>query len=350
MKIPPEAQPFINGLAEISSLAQKSKGRKTPEDDIVDPFFSDELRILNSFSLRRLADKAQVFPSPASPHTLTRLSHTAEVVSFAGATAKILGLNMFLCRAIAMGHDIGHAPYGHLGESFISEAAGRNFRHEVFGVVLAQEIEGLNLSFEVAEGILLHSKKEEEVFTDPDLPPEYNVAMLADKITYTFSDIEDAMRHGYLKKESLPKNLWRLGENKAEQSSRCFLALLKESCKKQSVLFLDSEEAQIFAEIRNWMYKNFYLCLDKKIQEVCIQLVYDFLRTDETFTELDPAILLALMTDREVDTIGQMAFRFQRPNGSDVRNFGFMEIVPSLKGRCIDWTDPKLDWQQKDQN
>jgi dGTPase len=204
--------PYLNSLFFSQFVSSQSLGRRYSLEELDDdhlylgafnPYFIDREKIRLSKSLRRLEDKTQVFIDHRSnPHIRNRRSHTDEVVSIAVYIAQILGLNVYLVEAIALGHDIGHSPYGHLGERIIGELSGRDFRHYIMSVVIAQFIErngkGLNLSWEVLEGIANHSRGAGGLKINPDLPLEYAVVMLADKVAYTFSDLNDALRCGYL--------------------------------------------------------------------------------------------------------------------------------------------------------
>jgi len=213
---------FKDGLAHKAFRSETSRGRlnSAKDDDymyygVLDPFEMDVQKILESKAIRRLKDKTQVFCFPENPHVRTRLSHTFQVVSVSTLIARILGLNVHLCQAIAWGHDIGHTPYGHMGEEFIARMTGKDFRHEIFGMVIAQRIErmgkGLNLSFETLEGMGNHSRGDGSLTINPNLPLEYTAVMYADKIVYTFSDIKDGLRNGYLQENHLPPHLDKLG-------------------------------------------------------------------------------------------------------------------------------------------
>ena len=153
-------------------------------------------KILVSKAFRRLDSKTQVLTANIiNPHVRKRNSHTSEVVNAATIIARILGLNEDLCLAIALGHDIGHAPFGHLGENFISKITAKNFRHEIFGVVIAQHIErqgkGLNLTHQVLEGIRNHARGLNDLSRKESVSEEANVVMYADKIAYILADIND---------------------------------------------------------------------------------------------------------------------------------------------------------------
>ena len=342
--------PYSGALSFNCFLSENSLGRRLPivgaDDDAsyigaFDPFFIDKEKIRLSKSLRRLDDKTQVFIDHRSnPHIRNRRSHTDEVVSIAVYIAKILGLNVYLVEAIALGHDIGHSPFGHLGERAIRDFSGRNFEHCIMSVVVSQFIErngkGLNLSWEVLEGIANHSRGIGGLQINPNLPLEYAVVMLADKIAYVFSDLNDALRCGYFKENDLPSEFFELGKNQRERWNNCIFNLVKESAEKMTVSFLDSDVAQKFSYLRDWSFNNFYLKLDKEFQRESVyedfKLVYPKLNKRLEGINQDVSLPIALMTDSEFRKIAQTLKKdkkkFLAPDYFN--NFGFYEIVSNL--------------------
>jgi len=206
----------LSHLAIKPELARRRwySGRKDVDEYIgptCNQFILDLYKLQQSKAMRRLANKTQVFPDPKSNrHIRTRLIHTLEVASIAGIIAEILGLDVQLTQAIAHGHDIGHAPFGHLGEEFISTITGQEFRHEVFACVVAQHIErqthGLNLTLPTLLGIRAHSRGKGKMSLSlvtmkngcvDTVIFEADIVMYADKIAYCFSDISDIFDRGY---------------------------------------------------------------------------------------------------------------------------------------------------------
>ena len=195
-------------LSPYACFSDESKGRKVAEEpcDIRTCFQRDRDRILHSKAFRRLKNKTQVFLEPEGDHYRTRLTHTLEVSQIARTIAKALALNEDLTEAIAMGHDLGHTPYGHSGEFALSAILNKmgfdGFRHNEQSVRIVEVIEkdgrGLNLSWEVVDGILNHGTE--------NMPHtlEGKIVRLADKIAYINHDIDDAIRAGVLKEEMLP--------------------------------------------------------------------------------------------------------------------------------------------------
>ncbi len=200
-------------LAPQASRSAESRGRRFPEDPhpLRTAYQRDRDRILHSKAFRRLAHKTQVFPAPQGDHYRVRLTHTLEVTQIARTIARALRLNEDLVEAICLGHDIGHTPFGHLGEEVLSGFLGRPFRHNEQSRRLVDHLQwrgdtpnsrpgGLNLTWEVRDGILNHT------WSMP-LPEtlEAQVARFADRIAYLSHDIEDAVRAGVLKVEDMPE-------------------------------------------------------------------------------------------------------------------------------------------------
>ena len=197
---------------------ENSKGRfKEYDEDAVysaiNPFVLDSIKLLSSKSSRRLAYKTQVFNKPYNKHIRTRKSHTEEVEASSMLVSNLLGLNIYLCSAIAKGHDLGHFPFGHTTEQRFTkklrEENGKDYLvldHSLMGLVILHQIEregaGLNLMYETMEGILNHSTGGGSFQTMGSIPEEYKVVRYADKIAYLFSDINDAERLGTLNPNS----------------------------------------------------------------------------------------------------------------------------------------------------
>ncbi len=195
-------------------LSVHSKGRTVPEPacDVRPIFQHDRDRILHSKSFRRLMYKTQVLLLPTGDHYRTRLTHTLEVTQIARTIARSLMLNESLTEAIALGHDLGHTPFGHAGESVLNRLNPGGFRHYQQSVRVVELLErdgrGLNLSFEVRDGIAKHSKgKGPIITTSPDVTAvtlEGRIVRLADIIAYINHDIDDAIRAGVIKDADLP--------------------------------------------------------------------------------------------------------------------------------------------------
>ena len=191
-------------LSPFATLSMNSKGRLHPEDpcDIRPVFQRDRDRIIHSKSFRRLKDKTQVFLTPEGDHYRTRLTHTLEVSQNARTIAKALRLNEDLAEAIALGHDLGHTPFGHAGERALNEVCPLGFEHSVQSVrtvdILEKSGTGLNLTMEVRDGILNHQTSG----TPSTL--EGKIVRFSDKIAYIHHDMDDAIRGGILTSPTQP--------------------------------------------------------------------------------------------------------------------------------------------------
>jgi dGTPase len=215
---------FLHPRAAFSSESSRQKEEEPPQ--IRTAFQRDRDRILHSKSFRRLKRKTQVFISPQGDHYRTRLTHTLEVSQIARTIAKSLNLNEDLTEAIALGHDLGHTPFGHMGEEILDTIAPAGFRHYVQSLRVVDKLEyngkGLNLTNEVRDGIVKHSKGE-----GPILPAdraqlartlEGQVVRISDLIAYVNHDIDDALRAGLLSIDQLPKlSLKKLGRSFARR-------------------------------------------------------------------------------------------------------------------------------------
>jgi dGTPase len=219
-------------LAPQASKSGDTKGRLRPEDeDPIRPAFQrDRDRIIHCKAFRRLKHKTQVFFAPTGDHYRTRLTHTLEVSQIARSIAKVLRLNEELTEAIALGHDLGHPPFGHAGERVLSDLIPGGFNHYEQSLrivdVLEHDGRGLNLTWEVRDGIARHSKGKSgmPVGADPAhraSPIEGQVARVADIIAYVNHDIDDAVRAGLLRDEDLPKErVTVLGRSSSERIGR----------------------------------------------------------------------------------------------------------------------------------
>jgi len=325
-----------------------TKGRRKAYDEELavhdlDPFMSDYLKIIQSKAHRRLAYKTQVMCSPENPHVRTRGVHTNEVLATATIISEMLGLNTKLCQAISAGHDIGHTPYGHLGERMLTELSGKPFRHNVFSVVVAQHIErkgyGLNLTHETLQGILYHSRGDKELVISKDMPQEYSVVMYSDKIAYTFSDMNDAIRYGYLTEEQAKEYVSSLGANQRVRLNSCIQALVNESRKKGYVSFTEGPVFEAFDRLKKFMYDNVYYRMDFTMHKEVLKKAYEFFES----LGYNPIIAIALMTDMEMNAFGNFLIQNRKPDLHAIKHFGVFEILPYLR-KDIDPNDPDLDW------
>lgn len=209
----------IQALSPFAAKSAYTKGRERPLAlcDLRTDFQRDRDRILHSKSFRRLQFKTQVFLSPEGDHFRTRLTHTLEVSQIARTIARALRLNEDLTEAIALGHDLGHTPFGHIGERTLNCLTSGGFRHNEQSLRVVEKLEGkngLNLTWEVRDGILNHSGGKEPSTL------EAQVVARADRIAYINHDIDDALRGGILQPFELPENCLRvLGHTHGERIS-----------------------------------------------------------------------------------------------------------------------------------
>ncbi|MBN1644137.1 MAG: deoxyguanosinetriphosphate triphosphohydrolase [Dehalococcoidales bacterium] len=207
---------------QLSPYAQKSRlsrGRLKPEasDSVRTSFQRDRDRIIHSKSFRRLKHKTQVFIAPLGDHYRTRLTHTLEVSQIARTIARALNLNEDLTEAISLGHDLGHTPFGHVGEDVLNELSPHGFRHSEQSLRIVDSLEkdgkGLNLTWEVRDGIVNHSKSRARVLGNKWGKVgtlEGEIVKLADTIAYINHDIDDAIRAGIIKERDLPESAIRV--------------------------------------------------------------------------------------------------------------------------------------------
>lgn len=244
-------------LSPYAALSEQSFGRRTPEpeDDLRTCYQRDRDRILHCKSFRRLKQKTQVFLSPEGDHYRTRLTHTLEVSQIARTIARALRLNEDLTEAIALGHDLGHTPFGHAGEYALQDVYDPNFHHAAQSVrvvtLLEREGRGLNLTEEVREGILAHSDGQAWSRTQ-----EGRVVRYADKIAYMNHDIEDAIRGGILTEEDLPWEVrLRFGSGKSRRISGMLQAIIQHS---GETVQMDEESERHFLTLKRFLFEAVY--------------------------------------------------------------------------------------------
>ena len=238
-----------------------SAGRLKPEppDGVRNEFQRDRDRIIHAKAFRRLMHKTQVFISPDGDHYRTRLTHTLEMMQVARTIARSLGLNEDLAEAIALGHDLGHTPFGHTGEEALSRALaahGRRFRHNEHSLRVVDKLEkggeGLNLTLEVRDGIRNH--------TGESYPStrEGEIVRIADRIAYVNHDVDDALRAGIISREDLPeKPLSVLGEKMSLRIDTLVRDIISNSQKKGEVSLSDVVYGALM-DLRSWLFEHVY--------------------------------------------------------------------------------------------
>lgn len=227
-------------LSPFATLSSKTKGRKFFEEEcpLRPPFQHDRDRIIHSKSFRRLKHKTQVFLVPAGDHYRTRLTHTLEVSQIARTISKALQLNEDLTEAISLGHDLGHTPFGHAGEETLNEIVPGGFNHSDQSLrvvdILEKEGKGLNLTYEVRDGILKHTKGKGEILCeDPSEMAstlEGQVVRIADIIGYVNHDIDDAIRGGVISQRDIPEDCLRgLGDTHSKRINTMVNSIVSET-------------------------------------------------------------------------------------------------------------------------
>jgi dGTPase len=257
-------------LPAFAQLSQASRGRERAEEpDELRPAFQLDLdRIVGCKTFRRLAHKTQVFLAPEGDHYRTRITHTLEVAQVARTIGRALGLNGMLAEAIAMGHDLGHTPFGHAGEGVLAHLMPGGFHHARQSLRVVEQLEddgaGLNLSFEVRDGILKHSKGKGPIVSDsPSLTAmtlEGQVVRLADIIAYVNHDLDDAVRAGLLTEEEIPTAIRRvLGEGPTARARRLIGAVVSASkLDERRVIRMDEEVLSALGALREFLYERVY--------------------------------------------------------------------------------------------
>ncbi len=226
-------------LSPNAAKSRLSKGRERPEkpDPIRTCFQRDRDRIIHCKSFRRLKHKTQVFVAPLGDHYVTRLTHTLEVSQIARTIARALNLNEDLTEAIALGHDLGHTPFGHWGEDTLNELYDKGFRHNEQSLrivdLLEKDGQGLNLTWEVRDGIVNHSKSSVEVLGKnwgEVGTLEGEVVKISDMVAYINHDIGDAVRAGILTEKDLPRDAVKvLGKAHSERINTMVTDIVKTS-------------------------------------------------------------------------------------------------------------------------
>ena len=245
-------------LSPYAMLAQNSRGRERPVEQcaIRTAFTRDRDRIIHCKSFRRLKHKTQVFLSPQGDHYRTRLTHTLEVSQIARTIARALRLNEDLTEAIAMGHDLGHTPFGHSGEEVLGRLTPGGFEHNVQSLRVVEKLEndgmGLNLTYEVRDGILNHKKNGNPCTL------EGRVVSFADRIAYINHDIDDAIRAGVLKESDLPPEcVAALGDSHGKRINSMILDIVAQSYDKPTIS-MSREVYALFDKLRDFMFERVY--------------------------------------------------------------------------------------------
>ena len=277
-------------LSPRASYAALSRGRtrKEEECDIRTCYMRDRDRIVHCKSFRRLKDKTQVFLSPKGDHYRTRMMHTLEVSQTARTVARCLRLNEDLVEAIALGHDLGHTPFGHAGERALNEVCPGGFRHYEQSVRVAQVLEkdgaGLNLTAEVLDGMLNHGTGRHPS------TPEGQIVRLCDKISYVHHDMDDAERAGILSETDIPGELRDLLGRSTRERLNTFIHDIVRYSRERDEISMSPEISRGLMDLRAFLFENLYTNPDAKSEEKkaveMLKALYDYyVRHPEDMTE-----------------------------------------------------------------
>lgn len=240
-------------LSEFAFLSANSKGRDYPINpcDLRGEFQRDRDRIIHSKAFRRLMHKTQVFLSPEADHYRTRLTHTLEVSQVARSIARALRLNEDLAEAIALGHDLGHTPFGHAGERVLRRCYDPSFAHYEQSIRVVEKLEKLNLTWEVRDGILHHTKGGASTL-------EGQLILEADHIAYINHDIDDACRAGVLRYSDIPSDIIEtLGYTHGERINTMALSIIKAS-EGRPVIEMEPKIREATDRLHEFLYENVY--------------------------------------------------------------------------------------------
>ena len=278
-------------LSPYAFLTKNTKGREHPYIPCENrtEFQRDRDRIIHSKSFRRLMHKTQVFLFPADEHYRTRMTHTLEVTQVARIIARALRLNEDLTEAAAMGHDLGHTPFGHAGEAAMQQCYSPDFTHYKQSIRVVEKLEnggvGLNLTYEVRDGILNHTGK------CMASTLEGVIVKFADRIAYINHDIDDAIRGGILRAEDIPKELTDvLGVGHSERINRMVTSVITASADKPEIRFTD-EVGEATMQLRKFLFENVYTnpiakSEDNKAQELLVRLFEYYVKHPQKMPEL----------------------------------------------------------------
>ena len=299
--------------AQLSPQATRSYPARraiTEEDSPVrTPFQRDRDRIVHSKAFRRLKHKTQVFISPEGDHYRTRLTHTLETTGIARTVARALGLNEDLTEAIGLGHDLGHPPFGHIGEQVLDdclqERYGLRFHHNHHSLRIVERIERLNLTDAVREGILRHPWKE-----DPPAALEGRIIRLVDRIAYINHDIDDAIRAGVIARGDLPREeIELLGETGSERIDTLVRDVIDRSAAAGDIV-QGEEIGHAMDRLRSFMFERVYLGADARSEHPRIERMVRALFAHFAADLPDPMTADATEPERVVDWLAGMTDRY----------------------------------------
>ncbi len=298
-------------LSPFAFHESDSRGREIPlpASEVRCEFQRDRDRIIHSKSFRRLMHKTQVFLAPEVEHYRTRLTHTLEVTQIARTIARALWLNEDLCEAAALGHDLGHTPFGHIGEKALQRYCLPEFTHYSQSLRVVEKLERLNLTFEVRDGIVNHQGDHLAATL------EGRVVKFADRIAYINHDIDDAVRAGILAEADIPEKLHRiLGANHSDRINTMVMSVVRAS-EGKNVIAMEPDIKAATDELREFLFENVYynahvLAEEERAMGLIVRLFEHFVKHPETMPESYRVLLDNEPTERIVaDFISGMTDR-----------------------------------------
>lgn len=264
-------------MSPYAVFSENTRGRKTYEEPcpLRTEFQRDRDRILHSKSFRRLKNKTQVFLMPEGDHYRTRLTHTLDVCQIARSMARFLDLNEDLTEAMALGHDLGHAPFGHMGERILDTLSNGNFSHNEQSLRVVDVLEndglGLNLTEEVRDGILNHRTAGNPATLEGKL------VCFADKIAYLNHDVDDSLRAGMITEHDVPKDVKELlGSTARDRINNMILAILKASAGKNKITMAQPEHDAL-NHLRDFMFERIYTEIKDNREDVVVDRILELL-------------------------------------------------------------------------
>ena len=284
-------------LSPYAKKSCESRGRLKDEPPCAmrTEFQRDRDRIIYSKAFLRLKNKTQVFFAPDGDHYMSRLTHTLDVSQIGRSLARYLALNEDLTEAIALGHDLGHTPFGHIGERVLANLCPTGFKHSEQSLRVVDFLEkdgkGLNLTYEVRDGILNHTK------SGSPATLEGAAVSLADRIAYINHDIDDAVRAGYLKPEELPKKAVKVFGEKTSVRINTAISDIISVSEGQPFVKMSEEKAEALELLRSFMFEHVYERANKVIQESAERMLTALFGYFMNRPEELPAVYLKIAQD-----------------------------------------------------
>jgi len=299
-------------LSEFATLSANTKGRRVSEEkcSIRTDFQRDKDRIIYSKAFRRLKHKTQVFISPEGDHYRTRLTHTLEVAQIARTVARALKLNEDLAEAISLGHDLGHTPFGHIGEKMLDDVYPDGFKHNEQSLRVVDVLENLNLTWETRDGIVNHSG------ANLASTLEGQIVKFADRIAYVNHDIDDAKRAGLISDSDLPESCVKILGTTSNSRINIMVSNIVECSLGKNIISMGDDVYKAMWDLRQFMFDRVYLASRAKTEEIKAGsiikwLYYYFMENTLELPDEFKSMLLKMGNERVIcDYIAGMTDRY----------------------------------------